>query len=66
MPRNFPHLDTPLGRAWLTAASIQNAVRSPGIDVDPVVKQLISDLAGATKLLAEIIEAHIDNQGDRT
>ena len=56
MSANFPNLDTPLGRAWLAAASIQQAVQSPNIEGDPMLKEEVARLAGAVKLLCEVVE----------
>lgn len=68
MPRrNFPNLDTPIGRAWLTASSVQQIIaNTQSIEGDPMLKEEISRLAGAVKLLTEIVEAHILNHGDKS
>ena len=59
---SHPDLDTPLGRAWLRAASIEHSVKSLGMEGDPALLQQVSDLAHCIKVLAEYIELIINNR----
>jgi hypothetical protein len=63
-----PRLDTPLGRTWLRAASIQQSLLNASHDIDPTVRELIIELAHGQKVLAEYIELIINerNTGERT
>lgn len=54
---SHPDLDTPLGRAWLRAASIeQSLLNDSGIECDPVLREHVQQLAHCVKVLAEYIE----------
>lgn len=62
MPRgNHPEIETPLGRAWLRAASIeQSLLSSSSIECDPVLREHVQQLAHAIKVLAEYVERLLD------
>lgn len=57
MADNYPDIETPLGRAWLRAASIEQSLLShSSIECDPVLREHVQQLAHAVKVLAEYVE----------
>lgn len=59
--RNHPDIDTPLGRAWLRAASIEQSLLShSSIECDPVLREHVQQLAHSVKVLAEYVELLIE------
>jgi len=56
MSRNYPDLDSALGRAWLDAAGIEKNVQQPNVEGDPILKSEIARLAHAVKVLCEVVE----------